>query len=648
MTKPYTRMDPYLVGIALAYFLFKRKQNNSGKLSLVKLSIGWVIVSVVTLTTVFGIYHQEPDVVTTSFYTVINRSCYACGLAWVIFVCVIGQGVTCQREEETNAYSNYNFVKLVENSVKHLSASKSLYSIPGEDIFPLKDILEDYANPNLFIDALLQPATNKCSDDLTYLQKNTSVLWTMKMLDSYGKPGSGILSGNIKWLGDYDECVEVYVPPEFNSSLGDFQGRYCGVEFSLPYKNATLPFMWASAYQIHVIITESYSTCRILIMQIKYQMLMELTWSNFCDMSYHLSLNEPTEKPSQNGSGDILLAVQADQKTQPAWYDQCERFFNCFCVFVRNASETLILIDSWLFQIILNGFYSVDSFFLLSGFLVAYLFFQQSAKNKGIPWLYFYIHRFIRLTPVYMIVLAFYTSLSGYLGSGPVWTVPNTDPNCHSNWWWNFLYINNLQPAADASFVPGHSMEVAKDWVFSDGSLFQKPSVLAQNVTDFLLQWTDQIDKIYTKPYARIGPYLVGILLAYYFIKRKQNNAGKLRMITLCLGWMVSSGVTLTCLFGLYHNNIGIVAASFYNALNRICFACGLAWVIFVCLIGQGGFVNSILSWKFLIPLSRLTFCTYLIHPIIQNVYFNSLRTLIHYSHITGVMYCFVLYCSPT
>ncbi|GFY55368.1 hypothetical protein TNIN_374681 [Trichonephila inaurata madagascariensis] len=88
--------------------------------------------------------------------------------------------------------------------------------------------------------------------------------------------------------------------------------------------------------------------------------------------------------------------------------------------------------------------------FFFSGFLVAYLFFQQSAKNKGIPWLYFYIHRFIRLTPVYMIVLAFYTSLSGYLGSGPVWTVPNTDPNCHSNWWWNFLYINNLQPAADA------------------------------------------------------------------------------------------------------------------------------------------------------------------------------------------------------
>ncbi|GFT28819.1 hypothetical protein NPIL_331441, partial [Nephila pilipes] len=35
-----------------------------------------------------------------------------------------------------------------------------------------------------------------------------------------------------------------------------------------------------------------------------------------------------------------------------------------------------------------------------------------------------------------------------YLGSGPLWNLKD-DPNCIANWWWNALYINNFQPAAD-------------------------------------------------------------------------------------------------------------------------------------------------------------------------------------------------------
>ncbi|GFT65381.1 hypothetical protein NPIL_345871, partial [Nephila pilipes] len=40
--------------------------------------------------------------------------------------------------------------------------------------------------------------------------------------------------------------------------------------------------------------------------------------------------------------------------------------------------------------------------------------------------------------------------------------------------------------------------------------------------------WTDRFDILKTKPYARMDPYLVGIALAFYLFKRKQNNSGKL------------------------------------------------------------------------------------------------------------------------
>ncbi|GFU10867.1 nose resistant to fluoxetine protein 6 [Trichonephila clavipes] len=191
----------------------------------------------------------------------------------------------------------------------------------------------------------------------------------------------------------------------------------------------------------------------------------------------------------------------------PDWLEKCKSFFNCFCMFtngekilnttstegqlpclhgirflsmswvilchgygfasgvIRNTADIANLFDSWTFQVVLNGFYSVDAFFVLSGFLVAYLFFQQAAKTDGkIPWLYFYIHRFIRLTPVYMMVIAFYTTLMSHLGSGPLWSIKDTDPNCQASWWWNILYINNFQTSADQCM--GWAWYLANDMQF--------------------------------------------------------------------------------------------------------------------------------------------------------------------------------------
>ncbi|GBN86406.1 hypothetical protein AVEN_186751-1 [Araneus ventricosus] len=103
-------------------------------------------------------------------------------------------------------------------------------------------------------------------------------------------------------------------------------------------------------------------------------------------------------------------------------------------------------------------------------------------------------------------------------------------------------------------------------------------------------------------------------------------------VLTLSVGWIVASGILLACKFFLCHQDLTNVEASFYNALNRVAFALGLGWVIFVCIIGQGGVVNSILSWKAFIPLSRITYGAYLVHPIVMNTYFNSMRALIIYS----------------
>ena len=34
------------------------------------------------------------------------------------------------------------------------------------------------------------------------------------------------------------------------------------------------------------------------------------------------------------------------------------------------------------------------------------------------------------------------------------------------------------------------------------------------------------------------------------------------------------------------------------------------------------GFINTLLSWKAFVPLSRLTYCAYLVHPLVMYVYY--------------------------
>ncbi|GBN51425.1 Nose resistant to fluoxetine protein 6 [Araneus ventricosus] len=161
-----------------------------------------------------------------------------------------------------------------------------------------------------------------------------------------------------------------------------------------------------------------------------------------------------------------------------------------------------------------------------------------------------------------------------------------------------------------------------------------QPSAPHQKTT----KMNDFFNKIYSKPYTRLGPYLVGLVLAYCVHRRKRRNAHSLNWTTLSVGWIVASGIALACQFGLYHQVLTTVEASFYNALSRVGFASGLGWVIFVCVIGQGGIVNSILSWKALIPLSRLSYCAYLVHPIVLTTYLSSMRTLIYFNHVNVIM----------
>ncbi|GFU02341.1 nose resistant to fluoxetine protein 6 [Nephila pilipes] len=366
-------------------------------------------------------------------------------------------------------------------------------------------------------------------------------------------------------------------------------------------------------------------------------------------------------------SEDQLLSVHGIRFLSLTWVILGHTYISSISV-IGNRIDVLKEMDSVSFQVLLQAPFSVDSFFLLGGFLLAYLFLKEADRKNGkINWLYFYMHRIWRLTPAYMVVVFFYIFVFKYIGSGPFWDDKHCDNN-HGDWWKYLLYINNFIPIHDMCL--GWSWYLANDMQFYIISpLFLYPlwrwppiglSILASILiatwtTTGILSYTydlipmfvgvtqtkdfdayatkmwDSFDLIYDKPYCRIAPYIIGVFLGFILHKlnKRRNFMTWMQQI---LGWTIAAFCSLSVVFGLYHVKMSKTTALFYNSLCRSAFSVGLAWIILICETGHGGFITKFLSWKFFLPLSRLSYCTYLVHPILIHAYYQAYPAAFHFT----------------
>ncbi|XP_072041407.1 nose resistant to fluoxetine protein 6-like [Amphiura filiformis] len=311
----------------------------------------------------------------------------------------------------------------------------------------------------------------------------------------------------------------------------------------------------------------------------------------------------------------------------------------------------------------------VDTFFFLSGFLVSFLTLKQLAKGNGkINWALFYFHRFWRITPTYMVSLAVWMNLLLKWGHGPSHDIVGKDTHdvCQKQWWYYLLYINNLYP------YPGSTTEnvLADDMQFFIISpfilyllyRFWKAGMLAIVVL-FLTSFGSTIylcmywglgfantgyyndraakdtrpgdDYIYTKPWHRIPPYLIGILFGYMLCKLKGRNI-EIGWWKNILGWFIAASTALTIIYVGQATSPDTPqwAAVLYNTFGRTMFSMSVVWVAFSCIMGYGGLVNRFLSWSIWIPLGRLTFGAYLFHPTMIGWMLYTRKTLMHFSYV--------------
>lgn len=86
-------------------------------------------------------------------------------------------------------------------------------------------------------------------------------------------------------------------------------------------------------------------------------------------------------------------------------------------------------------------------------------------------------------------------------------------------------------------------------------------------------------------------------------------------------GWILSVGVLFCMVYGLVYVDLSKFAAATFSSLCHTVWAAALAWVVIACSTGNGGFVNEFLSATYLYPFSRVTYCAYLVHPILLRVF---------------------------
>ncbi|EAL67010.1 hypothetical protein DDB_G0280937 [Dictyostelium discoideum AX4] len=154
------------------------------------------------------------------------------------------------------------------------------------------------------------------------------------------------------------------------------------------------------------------------------------------------------------------------------------------------------------------------------------------------------------------------------------------------------------------------------------------------------------ITNIYQKPYYRIGAYIVGILIAFIYTDSKLSKKVRYiyylrttRYILYCVSLFITFFLSYIS-FDFYKNSINFVGnwttiqKSLYNGFSHTTFSIGVSIIILATFYGYGGIVQWFLKlgiWKFF---SKLTYSSYLIHPLIIEYRLYSMTNFLHYSTI--------------
>lgn len=326
---------------------------------------------------------------------------------------------------------------------------------------------------------------------------------------------------------------------------------------------------------------------------------------------------------------------------------------------INNTINSDVAENNWLFQAVIGSQTGVDTFFYLSGFLLAHLTMKEirAGKMMVIPAI---ILRYLRLTPSLALVMMVYYKIWAYLGNGPfaVQLQRSIISRCRDSWWTELTYTMNFVPFDSDKVCMGWSWYLGDDMIFFLITIVLLPiharnfrvgwcSVITLTLLSFALtsyfmvkhnlgiyafgqSYVDYSYWVYSKPYSRIPAYFVGTVTAWLLDAMEKRGITRDTKPTSAKAHMLASvaavgavGLLLFIIFipatnfGKHAEQWGVALNTVFVNLARPLFAIGWAVITLLCYYDYVPLLNGFLAHPCWTPLARLTYGAYLVHPLV-------------------------------
>ncbi len=346
------------------------------------------------------------------------------------------------------------------------------------------------------------------------------------------------------------------------------------------------------------------------------------------------------------------------------WVILGHTFYYSKNAFLTNIFEVSEFIKQFRYCYILGAPFSVDAFFFISGFLAAYLLVVQLKTHGGrIHFLKLYLHRVLRIMPMYVTCILLFCFVLPMLGTGPGFHgyIEKAQEDCGRYWHWHMLFINNFLPseadcmgfswyiANDMQFflivpVLVHVYHKRRTWGYAlIGLLATVCTIIGlalcfkYNLSASFLKFNrSYFEYYYYRPYNRISPYLIGVLCAYLYFEYKSNTGETRRgLFSRFSDLLVSSSAARYALYAFCISGmLSLVHAMYwldnypqswegwpdalYLLLSKPLFVIFLFGLVYPAMLGKGRTLQTILGHACMLPFARVTFGTYLLHPMLM------------------------------
>ncbi|XP_053693261.1 nose resistant to fluoxetine protein 6-like [Sabethes cyaneus] len=387
--------------------------------------------------------------------------------------------------------------------------------------------------------------------------------------------------------------------------------------------------------------------------------------------------NSKTILSVERANEDSITCVHGLRVYSLLWTIMVHTYLQLFAV-GENRYGRKITERSFTYQVVGNATFSVDTFFFISGVLVVVLFYRTSQNFKEersnekrnfrghrflqeISRIFLStLYRFLRLTPAYLFVIILNELALKWTYGRSVFTPGIIDHiTCHEYWWRNILYINNWYPFSEMCMI--WSWYLANDMQFYIIAIIMLSlAVRYFKTTTFVMllllacSWVtgifisikynysykvaepfESFDILYDKPWQRITPYIMGMLTGYiYYFKKTPPKVS--RKVNIML-WTFSLATIFGLVFGVWNGKLSVPETALYVSLGHTAWGAALVWITLSCCWGYASTVNRILSYRGLYPLSRLSYCAYLLHPVVMMVTSFQMEAPMHLQHVMVV-----------